>query len=170
MGYVVLPGIHFDTLGWKYIMHWLSNWLIKTMDTFQVLSTPCWSGVSVGTLCWMYWPTHVNTLRPRQNGRNFPNDIFKCIFLNKNIWISINMSLKFVAKGPINIIPSLVQIIPWHRAGDKPLSEPMVVRLPTHICVTRPHWVQILAKPYFCIYPPNLYHIFNFKVISSIMI
>ena len=24
-------------------------------------------------------------LRPRQNGRHFPDDIFKCIFLNKNI-------------------------------------------------------------------------------------
>ena len=30
----------------------------------------------------------------------------------------------------------------WHRPGDKPLSEPMVVRLPTHICITRPQWVK----------------------------
>ena len=29
----------------------------------------------------------------------------------------------------------------WRRSGDKPLSEPMMVRLPTHICVTRPQWV-----------------------------
>ena len=27
----------------------------------------------------------VNTLRPRQNGRYFPDDIFKCIFLNENV-------------------------------------------------------------------------------------
>ena len=27
----------------------------------------------------------VNTLRPRQDGRHFPDDIFKCIFLNENI-------------------------------------------------------------------------------------
>ena len=26
--------------------------------------------------------------------------------------------------------------------GDKPLSEPMLVRLPTHICVTRPQWFE----------------------------
>ena len=26
----------------------------------------------------------INTLRPRQNGRHFPDDIFKCIFLNEN--------------------------------------------------------------------------------------
>ena len=80
----------------------------------------------------------VNTLRPRQNGRHFADDIFNCIFLNENIGISINSSLKFVPKGQINNIPSLVQIMAWRRPGDKPLSEPMMVRIPTHICVTRP--------------------------------
>ena len=30
----------------------------------------------------------------------------------------------------------------WRRPGDKPLSEPMMVRLPTQICVTLPKWVQ----------------------------
>ena len=83
-----------------------------------------------------------NTLRPRQNGRHFPDDIFKCIFLNENAWIPIKISLKFVPKGPINKIPSLVQITAWRRSGDKPLSEPMMVSLPTHICVTRPQWVK----------------------------
>ena len=83
-----------------------------------------------------------NTLRPRQNGRHFPDDIFKWIFLNENVWISINISLKFVPRGPINNIPILVQVMAWRRSGDKPLSEPMMVRLPTHICVTRPQWVK----------------------------
>ena len=79
-----------------------------------------------------------NTLRPRQNGRRYPEDIFKCIFLNENICILINISLKFVPKGQINNIPSLVQIMAWRRPGDKPLFEPMMVNLVTHICVTRP--------------------------------
>ena len=43
----------------------------------------------------------LNTLRPRQNGRHFPDDIFKCLFLNENVWISIKISLKFVPEGPI---------------------------------------------------------------------
>ena len=68
--------------------------------------------------------------------------IFKCIFLNENARISIKISLKFVPKGPINKIPALVQMMAWHRPGDKPLSEPMVVRLLTRICVTRPQWVK----------------------------
>ena len=84
----------------------------------------------------------LNTLRPRQNGRHFADDVFKCIILNGNLWISIKISLKFVPKGPINNIPALVQIMTWRRPGDKPLSEPMMVRLPTHICVTRPQWVN----------------------------
>ena len=44
--------------------------------------------------------------------------------------------------GPINNIPALVQIMARRRPGDKPLPEPMVVSLPTHICVARPHWVN----------------------------
>ena len=50
----------------------------------------------------------VNTLRPKQNGRHFADDIFKCIFLNENVRISIKISLKFVPQGPINNIPALV--------------------------------------------------------------
>ena len=36
------------------------------------------------------------------------NDIFKCIFLNGNIRISIQISLKFVPKGSIDNKPALV--------------------------------------------------------------
>ena len=93
-----------------------------------------------------YLPTvPINTLRPRQNGRHFPDDIFKWIFLNENLWISINISLKFVPRGPINNISTLVKVMAWRRPDDKPLSEPMMVRLPTHICVTRPQWVNNMS-------------------------
>ena len=44
----------------------------------------------------------------------------------------------FVPDGPINSIPALVQIMAWQRSGDKPLSEPMLVSLLTHIRVTKP--------------------------------
>ena len=84
----------------------------------------------------------VNTLRPRQNGRHFADDMLNAIFLNENVWIPIKISLKFVRKGPIDNIPSLVQIMAWRRPGDRPLSEPMMVRLPTHICVTWPQWLM----------------------------
>ena len=70
----------------------------------------------------------INTLRPRQNGRHF-----KQIFVNQNVKNSIDISLKFVLKGRIHNITSLVQIMAWCRPGDKPLSEPMMVRLLTHL-------------------------------------
>ena len=57
---------------------------------------------------------------PRQNWRYVPDDIFKWIFLNENVWIFIKISLKFISKGPVNNIPALVQIMPWRRPGDKP--------------------------------------------------
>ena len=87
-----------------------------------------------------------NTLRPRQNGRRFAADTFKRIFLNENVLIPVKISLKFVPKGPINNTPALVRIMAWRRPGDKLLSEPMMVSLPTHMCVTRPQWVKYVHK------------------------
>ena len=103
----------------------------------------CWMS---GWEWWMSGQCYIlfNTLRPRQDGRHFADDFFKFIFLNENVWIPIKISLKFVPKGAINNIPAMVQIMAWRRPGDKPLSEPMVVSLPTHICVTRPQWVNSL--------------------------
>ena len=57
---------------------------------------------------------------------------FQMYFLKENVWISIEIPLMFVPEGPIDNISS----------GDKPLSEPMMVSLQTHISVTRPQWVK----------------------------
>ena len=94
-----------------------------------------------------------NTLKPGQDVRHFPDDIFKCNFLNENVQILIKVSLKFVPKGPINNIPTLVQIMAWHRPGDKPLSEPMMVSLLMHICFTRSQWVNNYACSAFHMVP-----------------
>ena len=91
----------------------------------------------------MDFPYHslaLNRLWPRQNGC-YLTDIFKCIFLNENVWISLKISLKFVPKVRITNIPAMVQIMAWHRPGANPLSEPMVILL-MHICVTRPQWLE----------------------------
>ena len=94
-----------------------------------------------------------NSLRPRQNGRHFADDTFKCIFTNENVWNSFKTSLKFVPWGPINNIPALVQIMVWRRPG-----EPMLIRLPTHICVTRPQWVNTwMINQYILTYSSLIY-------------
>ena len=40
----------------------------------------------------------------------------------------MKISLKFVAKGPINNKPALVHIMAWCQIGDKPLSEAMLTQ------------------------------------------
>ena len=55
------------------------------------------------------------------------DDIFKSIF-NESVWISITISLKFVPKGPIDYKSALVQVMAWHRTGEKPLPESMLTQ------------------------------------------
>ena len=105
---------------------------------------------------WLLKPLYHNKLRPEQNGRHFPDDIFKWTFLNENLWISLKVSPKFVPKGPINNMPALVQIMAWRRPDDKPLSELMMVSLLTHICVAWPQWVYSTVFVYFMIFSAAL--------------
>ena len=54
----------------------------------------------------------------QENGYYFADDIFKCILLNENVWILIEMSLNCVSWGRIDNNPALAQIIAWRRTGD----------------------------------------------------
>ena len=75
-------------------------------------------------------------------GRNKMDAISQTTFSSAFPWMKMFEFRLKVPKGPITNIPALVQIMAWRRPGDKPLSEPMMVRLPTHMCVTRPQWVN----------------------------
>ena len=85
-------------------------------------------------------PVCINTSRPMQNVYCVADDIFKWIFLIELIGISMKISLKFVPGGSINNSQAFVQIMAWYRPRDNWLSEPMMVSLLTHICVT---WTSI---------------------------
>ena len=67
-------------------------------------------------------------LNAGQNGRLFADDIFKCILMNEKFCILIKISLKFVPKGLIDNKTALVQVMAWHRTGNKPLPEPMLIK------------------------------------------
>ena len=73
---------------------------------------------------WRYVVTvEVQTLAhlPRgQNVRRFTDDIFKHIFLNENIRIWIEISLKFVPNIPIANKPALVHVMAWHQTLHEP--------------------------------------------------
>ena len=56
----------------------------------------------------------------------FADDIFMCIFLSENFWISNKISLKYVPCGLVDNKLSLVRMMGCHRTGNKPLSEPTV--------------------------------------------
>ena len=43
-------------------------------------------------------PIIINKFRPRQNGPHFADDILKCIFLNKKIWILIKIFIWFCSQ------------------------------------------------------------------------
>ena len=85
----------------------------------------------------------INTLRLRQNDWHFTEDIFKHIFWTENVcWIPMIIALNFVLKVPINNSPALDQIMAWCRPGDKPLSEPKMISLTTHLCIIWAQWVK----------------------------
>ena len=136
---------------YRYEHHILYDWLVEARSNseLKVICLCLWRLMSAPIIGIAVWScTHINTWRPRQNGRHSPDNIFNCIFLNENVSILIKISLMFVPDGPINNIPALVKIMAWHRPGDKPLSEPMIVSLLTHICITRPQWVNCLSQTY----------------------
>ena len=51
----------------------------------------------------------------------FADDIFERIFLDKNLRVLIDISLRFSCKGPISHNPLLVKINGWRRTGYKPV-------------------------------------------------
>ena len=150
----ISPEVHF---GVSYIACWvaikvLTGSVNECQDSQKWVRSLCqlwyipWNVHTIGHVthpgghslnCRQVTANHFNTSSPRQNGRHFADDISKCVFLYENVWISITISLKFIPKGPIKNIPALVQIMAWRRPGDKPLSESMMVRLPTYICFTQ---------------------------------
>ena len=100
-----------------------------------------------------------NTLRPGQNSLHFADDIFKRIFMHENVWTLRKISLNCVPKVPINNILALVQIMAWRRPGNKPLSEPIMVRSLMNLCITRPQWVNDAILTLFKVLPPFMYAI-----------
>ena len=70
------------------------------------------------------------TKRPRFRTRHFQMDFLE--------WICMNVDYNFIevgSYGSIGDIPALVQMMAWRRPGAKPLSEPVMVSLPTNKCI-----------------------------------
>ena len=118
----------------------------------------------IAVTCWsmdMFWSRAVilfSILRPRKIAA-----ISKTIFSNAFSWMKISeFRFKFDWSLVLRVqltFPALVQMMVWRRPGDKPFSEPMLVRLSTHICVTRPQWVKARMIQYQCLSNENHYRL-----------
>ena len=80
---------------------------------------------------------------------NFADDNFRCIFVNGKFLILVKISQKFVSKGPIDNSPALVHIMAWHRIGDKPSPQPMLIRFTEPYIWHWGRWVKEV-KLVFC--------------------
>ena len=96
--------MHSPFLTWPIIGRW------RCVCWETLLRPVCWSVTSPLHVissqvqnCLLCWHIEAET-----NGRHFADDIFKCIFLNENVWFAIEIPLKFVPKGSIDNIPALV--------------------------------------------------------------
>ena len=56
------------------------------------------------------------------------------VMLNGNCCILIRLSVTFVAKGPVNNMSSLAQVMGPYLTRNETLSEPSLAELLTHIC------------------------------------
>ena len=78
----------------------------------------------------------INILRPRQKWPPFSRRRFQMHFLE---WKCMNLAsyLSLFLRFELTLFQHCLLI------GAKPLSEPKMVSILTHICVTRPQWVKI---------------------------
>ena len=70
----------------------------------------------------------INQCPPEQNGCHLADDVFKSISMNEKFCILIQISLKFVPKGPIDNKSALLRVMAWCWTGDKPLPEPNLTK------------------------------------------
>ena len=78
--------------------------------------------------------------------------IFRTTFSNAFSWMKMYKFCFRLSLFPINNISALVQIMAWRRPGDELLSEPMMVSLLMHICVTPPQWFRALSPNHTSLY------------------
>ena len=108
-----------------------SNWITAIQTFYQI---------------WISGPRSVIQWLLTHWGRDKMAAISKTTFSHAFSWMKMyEFRLRFHWSLFLMVqLTALVQIMAWHRPGDKPLSEPMLVSLLTHMWVTRPQWVKSL--------------------------
>ena len=109
------------------------------------------------------WTLALNSSPSGQNGRQFADVIFSCIFINEKFCILIIISLKLVPKGPIiglhnGLVPNRQQAIIWTNVdpihwriymalgGDELIGIIVIFCIGTHLVSSKQYWIHC---PYF---------------------
>ena len=85
---------------------------------------------------------HVQRTDDETKWPTFTDNIFKFIIMNENCLTLIQISLKYVPNGPINIGPILAQMMYSCWINSKPLSEPILATFTDTYIVTCLRWVK----------------------------
>ena len=99
---------------WIYVIFCTNPSIYDLEENFANIHLPDWQYLLSQAVIFLqnipnrYPQSTLNSLRTRQYGRHFPDNIFTCIFLNENVWFAIRNSLKFALKVQINNKPALV--------------------------------------------------------------
>ena len=64
--------------------------------------------------------------------------------MKSQICISIQISLKYVHKSPIDNKWALIQVMDWHQTGNKSLSEPKLIQFTDTYMQHLRRWVDML--------------------------
>ena len=106
------------------VMKYVSAGLINYKSVFILVIVCCWTDQRPSPEVLMPWC--FKTMRLRQNGWHFADNISKFIFLHETYYILNIISMKFVSKSPLNNNWVLVEITAWYWTNNKPWSEPMM--------------------------------------------
>ena len=156
-----LDMLWFPWAQWPCVYVYLLPVSTSTQQTLDTQDTPC-GHIQIPKTHITHW------------GRDKINAISQTTFSNAFSWMKmyefhLRFDRIFFPKVPINNIPAMVQIMAWRRSGDKPLFEPMMFNLLTHICVTRPQWVNGWQKyrkyqvMFWITWPFNLHKVMEFN-------
>ena len=104
-------------LAYSHLSQFIVSGLVQTK-----LDGKYQSGEALPWVQTIIWCLIVNSTSPWIKLANILADhIFKWIFLNENYRILVPISLKFVPRSVIDTMAALVQVMAWHRTGNKPL-------------------------------------------------
>ena len=112
-----------------------------------------------------YWENNIFILTLSPDSTHKIKDLYEfhqvsMIFHGTSI-VQLSLLVLYNYTSIIEAESTQTQIMAWRQPGDKPLSEPLMVNLLTHICVTRPQWVNINYNHWYD------YKIWNQTLISS---